>query len=87
MKLRDGLFTQEYQGKQLLLASGAAAMHFRGIVRSNRTAAFIVDQLKTETTEEAIVAALLEEYNVTPEIAARDVRAVTEKLREIGALE
>lgn len=87
MKLKEGLFTQEYRGKQLLLASGAAAMSFRGVVRSNETAAFIVDQLKTETTEDAIVAALLENYNVTPELAARDVRRIVETLNEIGALE
>lgn len=87
MKLKEGLFTQTYRGKQLLLASGAAAASFRGIVRSNETAAFIVDRLKTETTEDAIVAALLEEYQVTPEIAARDVRRIVEKLNSIGALE
>ena len=87
MKLRQGFFTQEHRGKQLLLASGAAAARFHGIAHLSETAAFIVEHLKTETTEEAIVAALLEAYNVTPELAARDVRRIVEKLNEIGALE
>lgn len=86
MKLKQGFFTTEYQGKQLLLASGAAA-GFQGIVRSNETAAFIVDCLKQDTTEPQIVAALLDAYDVTPEIAARDVRAIVDKLNGIGALE
>ena len=87
MKLKSGYFTTEYQGRQLLLASGAAAAGFQGVVRSNETAAFIVDRLKTETTEAEIVAALLEVYDVAPEIAARDVRRIVDKLNGIGALE
>lgn len=87
MKLKQGFFTTEYQGKQLLLASGAAAASFHGIVRSNETAGFIVDCLKRDTTEPEIVSALLETYDVTPEIAARDVHAIVEKLNGIGALE
>lgn len=87
MKLKQGFFTTEYQGKQLLLASGEAVKYFRGIARSNETAAFIVDCLKQDTTEEKIVSLLLETYEVSREIAVRDVRAITGKLREIGALE
>lgn len=87
MKLKQGFFTSEYQGKQLLLASGAAAADFHGIVRSNETAAFIVDCLKQETTQAQIVAALLETYDVTPETAARDVERIVETLNGIGALE
>ena len=87
MKLKSGYFTTEYQGRQLLLASGAAAAGFQGVVRSNETAAFIVDRLKTETTEAEIVSALLEVYDVAPEIAARDVRRIVDKLNGIGALE
>ena len=86
MKLKPGFFTTESHGRQFLLASGEAARHFQGIVRSNETAAFIVDCLKRETTEEEIVSALLETYDVTPEIAARDTRAIIDKLRGIGAL-
>ena len=85
MKLKQGFFTTDYQGRQLLLASGEAAAGFHGIVRSNETAAFIVDRLKQETTEADIVAALLETYDVKR--AARDVKKIIEKLNGIGALE
>lgn len=87
MKLKQGFFTADYQGKQLLLASGEAAAHFQGVVRSNETAGFIVDCLKQETTEPEIIAKLLETYDVTPEIAERDVNRIVEKLSKIGALE
>lgn len=87
MKLKQGFFTADFQGKQLLLASGEAAAQFQGVVRSNETAGFIVDCLKRETTEQEIVEKLLETYEVTPEIAERDVTRIVEKLKKIGALE
>lgn len=86
MKLKEGFITHQIQGTQMMVAAGEAAKHFHGLVRSNETAAFIVDCLKSETTEEAIVDRLLEEYDVSREVAARDVHAVIEKLISIEAL-
>lgn len=87
MKLREGFVTHMVQDTQMMVAAGKAARYFHGIVRSNETAAFIVDCLKSETTESAIVDRLLAEYAVPRDVAARDVHAVLEKLNAIGALE
>ena len=86
MKLRVGFITHTLQGQQMMVASGPAAKVFRGIVRSNETAAFIIDCLKTETTEPEITAKLRAEYDVSEERAAAGVRTVVNKLREIGAI-
>ncbi|MBR3423552.1 MAG: PqqD family protein, partial [Clostridia bacterium] len=69
---------------QFLVPVGAES--FRGIVRSNKTAAFIIDCLKEETTEEAIVNAMCEKYDAPRERISADVKNVLEKLRSIGAL-
>ena len=53
MKLKSDFITQEIDDTQFLVPVGAES--FSGIVRSNKTAAFIVDCLKEETTEEALV--------------------------------
>ena len=87
MKLKQGFITQDFHGQQLMVAAGPAAKLFHGIVRSNETAAFIVDRLKNETTEQAIVIAILAEYEVDKETASRDVNRVLEQLRGIGAIE
>ena len=87
MKLKNGFITHQVQDTQMMVAAGEAARHFHGLVRSNETAALIVDCLKSETTEEEIVDKLLSEYDVSREIAARDVHAILEKLNSIGALE
>jgi hypothetical protein len=86
MKLRKGFLTHRMDDEQIMVAAGPAAKNFRGLVRNNETAAFIVDCLKTETTEEAIVEKLLSEYEVSRETAQQDVHAILEKLNSIGAL-
>ena len=86
MKLKPGFITHNVGKEQMMVAAGPAAKHFHGLVRSNETAAFIVNCLKKETTEEAIVDAMLAQYEAPRETVEQDVHRVVEKLREIGAL-
>ena len=85
MKLKPGFITQDIDDVQFLVPVGAEA--FSGIVRSNRTAAFIVNLLKEETTEERIVDALFERYDAPKEEIAADVKEILSILRSIHALE
>ncbi len=87
MKLKTGFITHNVGKEQMMVAAGPAGKTFHGLVRSNETAAFIVNCLKKETTEEAIVDAMLEQYEAPRERIAGDVHRIVEKLREIGALE
>lgn len=86
MKLKDGFITHQIQDIQMMVAAGEAAKRFHGLIRSNETAAFIVNCLKNETTEEAIVDKILAEYDVPRETASQDVHSIVEKLESIGAL-
>ena len=85
MKLNKQFVTKDMGDSQVIVAVGGAV--FSGVVRSNRTAAFIVDLLKEETTEEAIVAAMLEKYDVSEEKARADIEKVLNTLRSIKALD
>ena len=85
MKLEDGFITHEMGGEQVMVATGSA--NFSGLVRSNATAAFIVDCLKEETTREAIIDTMLKRYDASEEIISRDVDMVLGKLRSIEALD
>ena len=84
MKLKNTYITHESDGEQILLDTSSS---FAGLIRSNKTAAFIVECLKEETTEEKIVEAMFEKYDAPKEILAKDVSEVIEKLRKVGALE
>ena len=85
MKLKGDFVTQVIDDTQFLVPLGGES--FRGIVRSNKTAAFIVDLLKEETTAEAIVDAMCARYDAPRETVAADVGAILDTLRGIGALE
>ena len=59
---------------------------FSGVVKLTRTAAEIFELLREETTEEAIVEAMKERYNVPEDILAADVHRVVQRLRDRGML-
>jgi hypothetical protein len=85
MKLKSDFITQDIEDTQFLVPLGGES--FQGIVRSNKTAAFIVDCLKEETTAEAIVDAMCEKYDAPRATIAADVAEILDTLRGIHALE
>ena len=85
MKLKSTFITQDIDDTQFLVPLGAEA--FQGIVRSNKTAAFIVDCLKKETTEEQIVDRMAAKYAADRKTIAADVAEILDTLRKINALD
>ena len=85
MKLKQDFVTQEIDGTQYLIPVGGEA--FSGVVRGNETVAFLVELLKQETTQEALVDAMASEYDAPREVLASDVARVLDVLREVGALD
>ncbi len=84
MKLDKDFVTHMMGDEQVMVGVGNA--DFKGIVKSNKTAAFIIDKLKEETTKEEILKAMLEKYDVTEAVASADIDKIIVKLRSIGAI-
>lgn len=87
MKLHNGFITYTTGAEQIMVAAGTASDVFRGMVRSNETAAYIIDCLKTEITREQLADKLCQRYDAPREIICRDLDKVLESLRKIGALD
>ena len=85
MRLKNDFIAQVIDGVQYLVPVGAE--QFSGMLRNNKTAAFIVDCLKEETTEETVVDAMCEKYDAPREKIAEDVKGILSILRSVGALE
>lgn len=85
MKLKEGFITHQTQGEHITVSAGGSG--FNGLIRSNGTAGFIVECLKTDTTEEAIVEKMLAKYDAPRMLIAADVAKVLASLREIGAID
>ena len=73
MKLKDTYITHDSDGEQILLDTSSS---FAGLIRNNKTAAFIVEFLKDDTTQEKIVEAVFEKYDAPKDVLAKDVSEV-----------
>ncbi len=86
MKLNPKFLTHETKGEHYIISTSGTK--FSGIVKNNETATFIVECLKSETTENQIVDKILSEYSgVDRSTVQKDVAVILDKLRSIGALE
>ena len=84
MKLNPKFLTHETKGEHITVST--TGTKFNGLIRSNATAAFIVESLKNDTTESEIVDKMLEKYDVDRNTAEKDVANIIGKLRSIGAV-
>lgn len=87
MKLHNGFITYSTGGEQIMVAAGNASAIFRGMVRSNETAAYIIDSLKEEISREELLNKLCARYDAPADLIDRDLERVLESLRRIGALD
>lgn len=85
MRLKEGFITHESNGEHITVTAGNTA--FNGMVRSNRTAGFIVECLKNNVTRDDIVERMLEKYDAPRELIVKDVEKILEQLRSIGAID
>lgn len=87
MKLKDGIVTNSIDGESFAIATGKAAKEFNGLIKNNPSAAFIFELLKTEQTEDSIVAAMLEKYEVDESTVRADVKELLELLKSKNLIE
>lgn len=87
MKLREGIVTNSIDGESFAIATGKATKEFNGLVKNNPSAAFIFELLKSEQTEDSIVAAMLEKYDVDEDTVRADVIELLELLKSKNLIE
>ena len=84
MKLKNEFITHDLDGAQIMVSASGT---FSGYLKSNKTAAFIVELLKNEITREEIIAKLLERYDAPEDVISRDVDRILETLKKVGAID
>ena len=84
MKLKSNFVVHKTGDECLMVGVGSA---FNGMVRSNPTAAKIIELLREDITEAEIVSKMCEIYDADSRVIERDVKSVVAKLREIGAID
>jgi len=87
MKLKEGFMLHKVDNEYMVVATGKAAEQFNGLIRNNKTADFIYQQLLKETTEEEIIEAMLQKYDAPREKITEDVHKIITQMRNAGLLE
>ena len=85
MKLNKGFLTHDDDGQILLVSTGASK--FSGLVRSNKTAGFIISCLENDVTEAEILAKMQKEFDAPKEVMERDIKKIITQLKKIGAID
>lgn len=84
MKIKSGFITHMTDGEQLMVSVDGS---FHGMVRSNGTAAKIIDFLKSDVTLPELADKMIELYDVPRDVLLADIEEVLEKLRSIDAID
>lgn len=87
MKIKKGFMLREVAKNYVVVAVGEASKEFNGVINLNETGAFLWKQLIDDNTVDGVVAALLNEYDVSEEAARKDVELFINKLKEAKILE
>ena len=83
MKINPDFTIQQVGASFVAVPVGEASKTFHAMLHLNETGAFLWKQMaEKDCTEEDLVAALLEAYEIDAETAARDVHRIVEILRD-----
>lgn len=87
MKIVEGFYLREIAGETVAVPVGQAAMKYSGLGIMNETGKFIFQLLQTEQTEESLLKAVTEEFEVDDESALADIGEYINTLRNSGVLQ
>ena len=86
MKVNEGFVLTSVAGSDLVVATGKATKTLNGYITLNPTAKIMWEVLEKGCTEQDLVNAILEKYDIDEATATRDVRAFVEKLSNAGVI-
>lgn len=88
MKLRYKFVTNRVADRIVAVAVGEDAEKFSGFIKMNDTGAYIFNMLKSDVTEDEIVASMEKEYEgVSTEELSDTVKEFIGRLKESGVIE
>ena len=80
MKIKKGFIIRKVGDENIVVPVGEASKNFHGMVKLNESGAFLWKFFTENHTEEEAVDALLSEYDVEKDVAARDEKGFVEVL-------
>jgi hypothetical protein len=86
MKIDKQFILRQIAGDYVIIPAGKTTLEFNGLITVNEQGAFLWQQLQTECSQEDLVNAVLEEYEIDCDTAQADVAEFVTVLRQRGML-
>lgn len=86
MEIKKELIKRQIAGDTVLVPVGKTVLEANGLFVLNEVGAFLWDKLPAAENEADLLQAVLEEYEVEPSAAQKDIRAFLDTLRQMGIL-
>lgn len=88
MRISKGYTLRTLGQEYILVAEGLEAANFNRMISMNASAAFLWKEVEDkEFDSEMLVQLLLDNYDITREVAEKDVAALLKSLNEAGVVE
>ena len=86
MRANPEFIARDIAGELVLVPVGATAQKCDGLITCNEVGALIWRQLEKAADEEAVLSAILEEFEIDEKTARGDMTEVISRLRELNAV-
>ena len=87
MKIKDGFLLKNIAGEWVVVPTGDRALRMQGAMILNDVASFIWRQLLSSVLYEAVLDAIVNDYDIERSEAQRDLDAFLNRLKELDALD
>ena len=87
MKVKDDFLLRNVAGSNIVVPIGEGSLNLSGVITLNEVGAFLWEKLSADTTQEELVRALLDEYDVDEATARADIEEFIGKLKGADLLE
>ena len=74
MRIEKEFILREIAGDYVIVPTGKTALEFNGLITVNELGAFIWKKMQQDISEDNLVSAILDEYEVQEETARNDVK-------------
>lgn len=87
MKLSKNFILRNIAGQNVLVATGEKAIEYNGLMTVSSTATFLLQNYEKCSSAEELLKKMLDEFDIDPETAAKDLAGFTNMALERGIIE